>query len=309
MKQEEMIYIKPPMIDNRFLAIVSTSVCRKEKKVLEESINTLSKLGFNVLGGDYVYKETHDSKENYIERAVLINEMFKDKDIGAMIASTGGSGARNILEYLDLEAIKNNPKIFCGYSDTTIVLVYLNQKAGLVVFHGPSLTGGFSEPDPFTQDYFKRIFCGDKYPLKINLDSFQSWKKGIATGKVLGGNLARLVLYMEHHPIDFKDKIIFLEDRYVTAHTIKNNISELNHKNAFDNVKAVLLGRFIDLEKDEIEEIKSQLLEILKDKDIPILYGFKSGHGLERIPLPFGIDITVDSIKKEVIYEESPLKE
>lgn len=69
---------------------------------------------------------------------------FADPSIKAIISTIGGDDSIRILPYLDLDTIRANPKVFLGYSDTTIShLACL--KAGLVSFYGPSIMAGFGE--------------------------------------------------------------------------------------------------------------------------------------------------------------------
>ena len=77
-------------------------------------------------------------------RAKDVNSAFSDREVAGIISSIGGDDSIRILSYLSKEAIKSNPKVLMGYSDTTTLLSYCNQ-LGLVTFHGPSIMAGFSQ--------------------------------------------------------------------------------------------------------------------------------------------------------------------
>ena len=87
------------------------------------------------------------------EKASDINEMFADKEVKAIFSATGGENANIALDYIDYNIIIENPKIICGFSDTTTLINVINEKTGLVTFHGAnfkSFTGweteyGFNE--------------------------------------------------------------------------------------------------------------------------------------------------------------------
>ena len=83
-------------------------------------------------------------------RADDINRAFSDPSIRAVIAAIGGEDGIRVLPHLDLAAIRANPKIFLGYSDTT-ALHFACMKAGLGSFHGPSIMSGFAENGGMTE--------------------------------------------------------------------------------------------------------------------------------------------------------------
>ena len=77
-------------------------------------------------------------------RADDLMQAFADPSIKAIISTIGGDDSIRLLPFLDLDVIRSNPKIFMGYSDTTVThLACL--KAGLVSFYGPSIMAGFAE--------------------------------------------------------------------------------------------------------------------------------------------------------------------
>jgi muramoyltetrapeptide carboxypeptidase len=307
--KKEREYKKPFLLHDKHIAIISPSHEDVDPIEFEKGVRNLKNLGFRVLEGRYIYRIYPQTEEGYKLRASLINWLFAKKDVGAMICETGGFGAKHVLEFLHNKTIRKNPKMICGYSDDTSLLMYLNSKLGLVVFHGPSLAGGLARLDKLTKEYFLKIFSKEQYPIKIRLKSFQSWKRGKTTGKVIGGNLTVLLEYLSLHPkTNFKGKILFLEEFEEPVDNINQMLYELKKNKILDQVKGILLGRFMGSNEEEIEEIKKSLLGNIKNRKIPVLYGFKSGHGYGKIILPFGIDVTIDSIKNEVTYDEFPFK-
>jgi muramoyltetrapeptide carboxypeptidase LdcA involved in peptidoglycan recycling len=82
--------------------------------------------------------------ENPQARADDLNQAFLDPSIKAIISTIGGDDSIRLLPYLDLEVIRDNPKIFMGYSDMTISHMACF-KAGLVSFYGPAIMAGFGE--------------------------------------------------------------------------------------------------------------------------------------------------------------------
>jgi len=304
-KKEECI--KPTSLNNRCIAIIDSSFDERTSSEIKKGIDYLKKSGFKVLERNYIYKKYPPTLKGYKIRASLINKLFTKKSIGAMICKTGGFGAEYILKFLNYKLIKKNPKMICGYSDNTSILLHLHDKEKMVVFHGPHLISGLS--NKITRKYLTKIFSEKYFPIKIKLKSFQSWKKGRVTGKVWGGCLSTMFDYISSNPnANFKDKILFIEEGYESADYLKNILNQLHKIGVYKKIKGMLIGRFLHISENELYELKQAILNYLKNKDIPVLYGFKSGHGKEKIILPFGTEVTVDATEKRVIYEEFPFE-
>jgi len=181
-------------------------------------VNYLKDKGFNVVLGDSVKLRTEKYTAGTIEMRVNdIHNFTKRDDIGCLMAFWGGYNSNQLLEYLDYNLIKKNPKIIIGYSDITALTTAITTKTGLITFSGP---GGisFAKPEPFdyTWEYFEKTcitpteeiimkpslkYADDLYFLhedpshrimKEN-DGILIFKKGQAEGGVLAGNLQTLL--------------------------------------------------------------------------------------------------------------------
>ena len=103
-----------------------------------------NEFGLNVVETPLTLKDAAWLQNNPEARAEDLMSAFSDPSIKAIISTIGGDDSIRILPYLDLEVIRSNPKIFMGYSDTTITHLVCF-KAGLVSFFGPSVMAGFAE--------------------------------------------------------------------------------------------------------------------------------------------------------------------
>src|SRR5690625_1095188 len=108
-------------------------------------------------GEDYLYQHPE-------ARAEDLMTAFQDKSIKGIIANIGGDDSIRLLPYIDFNMIKENPKIFMGYSDVTISHLFC-LKAGLSSFYGPAILTDFAENvsmDEYTIDMIKRtLFSRD----------------------------------------------------------------------------------------------------------------------------------------------------
>ena len=129
----------------------------------------LEQLGFNVVimknalkGIEYLYNHPEKRAEDFME-AIL------DKDIKGIICNIGGDDTIRLLPYIDFEAIANNPKVFMGYSDTTINH-YMMQKAGVVSYYGPAIMTDFAENNnmhTYTLKYINEVLLENREDIVI----------------------------------------------------------------------------------------------------------------------------------------------
>ncbi len=129
----------------------------------------LEQLGFNVVtmknalkGIEYLYNHPEKRAEDFME-AIL------DKDIKGIICNIGGDDTIRLLPYIDFEAIVNNPKVFMGYSDTTINH-YMMQKAGIVSYYGPAVMTDFAENNnmhTYTLKYINEVLLENREDIVI----------------------------------------------------------------------------------------------------------------------------------------------
>ncbi len=122
------------------LGLVAPASFTSEEKI-EKSIETIKIMGFKVKVGESIYKRYGYLSGKDEIRAKDINEMFKDQGVDGIICLRGGGyGTPRILDLLDYNIIKNNPKVFIGYSDITALHMAFNQICDLITFHGPMVS-------------------------------------------------------------------------------------------------------------------------------------------------------------------------
>src|SRR5699024_2341492 len=144
--------------------------------------------GFKVKLGKSLYKEYGYLSGRDQIRAEDINEMFKDQGVDCIICLRGGYGTPRILDLIDYQVIRKNPKIFIGYSDITALHVAFNQICGLVTYHGPMLASDMIDDfHNFTRDgLFNIIMDGGNIqkienPLSKEIITIN---KGVARGQL-----------------------------------------------------------------------------------------------------------------------------
>ena len=266
----------------------------------KEGIKKLRGLGYKVkyeraIFSKYWSRPGHDKK-----RAEQINRMFANKEVKAIFCAKAGYGSVGILPYLDKKIIRLNPKIFIGYSDITTLLLYLQKIANLVVFHGPVVSSEIhNDMHPLTIDYLIKL-CSNPQPLgALKFPQLVSLKAGRATGVLVGGNMSLIVRAIgTPYRIETKDKILFLEDVGESFDVVRGYFLKMRRAGVFKRIKGLIFGKMIDC-FDKEHNLVDVVNEIFKNYDIPILFGFPSGHlrirGGLHVTLPMGVEASIDT--------------
>ncbi len=274
----------------------------------------LTKMGFK-----FKYSKTCVDKFGYLAgtdeaRKDDLENMFLDSEVKAIMCMKGGYGASRFVDKIDYEIIKNNPKLFMGFSDITVLLNNIYQKTGIPTIHG--LVGiflGNPNIDEFSIDDFnKLIFENTKDRiLESPNDMAKTLVGGVSEGVLVGGNLSLIVnLVGTPYDVDFTNKIVFIEEVDEEPYSIDRMFAQLRLSGKLDKAKGIVLGHFTncvgDTESFTYEEIIEQYF---KNMEIPVLTHFASGHEFPFINLPIGVKVRLDADKKQIkiledIYNE-----
>ena len=132
----------------------------------DKGASVLESMGFRLIIPDGIYRRRGYLAGSDVERAELLNELFKNRQVKAIICARGGFGSTRLLQYLDYKAIRENPKIFVGFSDITAILSALYIKCRLVTYHGPMITT-LGQADRMTRESLMSVLLSDsKFELK-----------------------------------------------------------------------------------------------------------------------------------------------
>lgn len=269
-----------------------------------KGVEQLKEMGFKIKYENTVFSKYWSMAGHDKERAAQINRMFADRQVKAIFCAKAGYGSIRTIPYLNKRIIRNNPKIFIGYSDITILLYYLYKTARMVVFHGPVVSGEMRpQMNSISRDYLLRAITQAEPMGEIQCASLKALRPGRASGILIGGNLSMVISAIgTPYDINTDNKIFFLEDIGEDLEAIDNYIMHLKLAGKFRKVKGIVLGRMVDCVDDSgnkytIEDIMN---DSLRDIDVPIVYGFPSGHrrpGHINITLALGVPVTLDADK------------
>ncbi len=286
------------------MSIISKDVTAHAKKRLES-------LGYNVSFGKHV-KETNELISTSIESRIAdLMAAFEDKTVDAILTAVGGYNSNQLLDYIDFDGIRRNPKVFCGYSDITALHNAILKKTGLVTYNGPHFsTFGMLKGINYTIDYFNRCvakpgkfvvepameWSDDEWYINqqkrefVKGSGFSTIQKGEADGKIIGGNLSTFTLLngTDFLP-DMDNTILFLEDDDgSTPRIFDRMLQSVLHQRGFDGVRALVIGRFQKASNMTNKILKKILLTKKEIKDMPIIADVDCGHVTPQITFPIG---------------------
>ena len=164
----------------------------KHKSEVDDFVEILRNLGFKTKLGKHVAERYGYFSAKDEERADEFMTLIEDEEVNGIFFIRGGWGCARILEHLDFDVIKNNPKVIMGFSDITTLLNAITSRSELITFHGP---GGNSTWNPYSVDYIDRILMQGqnlKFENKHYDATITTLTGGIATGELYGGNLSVL---------------------------------------------------------------------------------------------------------------------
>lgn len=242
------------------------------------------------------------------DRAQAINTGFSDPNVKAIIAIRGGSGSSLLLDQLDYDLIKKNPKIFLGMSDITALLLAIHEKTGLITFHGPN--AGAKWP-AFSTNYVKAIlFNGETVTLQnprvsATDDLIQTQDRltvinaGSVMGPIIGGNLTVISTLMgsDYLPQDWTGKILFLEDVGEETYRIDRMFAQLKNAGILGQLAGFVFGtcqNCLPLPHGGFQ--LNQVIErYIKPLQIPAFSGALIGHQALQFTVPVGLPVKMEA--------------
>lgn len=284
-------------------------------------------------GGDFVYKHPEARAEDMMAA-------FADKSIKGVISCIGGDDTIRLLPHIDYEVIRNNPKVFMGYSDTTTnhMMCY---KAGLSSIYGPSILTDFAENiqmSDYTINWLKKALfstdpIGEIPPSERWTSQLLRWvieNKNIARkfrpnqqhellqgngkvrGRLIGGcmDVFDLLRGTDVFPIteDFDDAILFLEtsEEMPAPSNMQYSLRTLGAMGILERVNGIVFGKPFD--NKYYDEYKSSITKVLLEygrHDLPVLYNLSFGHCEPKFCIPYGATAEIDCDRKAFSILES----
>ncbi len=275
-------------------------------EVDEERINFSKKYfkskGYNVKFGAHLNKKRRYLAGDDNERIEDIHSAFEDSTVDAIICARGGYGAIRLINNIDYNIIRNNPKIFCGYSDITALSAMILKKAGLITFSGPMAQSDFGEENinKFTESQFWNTLT-NKGSLMIQNINGKIYRSGQAKGITFGGNLSTIASLCGIDFLPDEKFIFFAEDINEDVYKIDRYFRQLLNISKFkNNISGILLGEFIN--NGNSTWLDELFTELSTDLNIPVYSGYQISHDKNKFTIPIGAEAELNNGLLKIQY-------
>jgi len=282
---------------------------------MQRAVTVFEDLGYELVLGKSTGLRENKCAGSPEERAADIMAMFEDSSIEAIICARGGYGGNRVLPLLDYDVIRENPKIFIGYSDITGFLTSIAQRSGLITFHGPMLTTYGSKTIQYNLDTFRLALSGED-DLRIGSApdcQARTLKSGVASGPLWGGNLTLIIERLgTKDQIDTLGSILFIEDIDEDLYAFERMLLHLKNSGSLDQVNGLVVGEMTEMSDRGVPFGKNTdeiVLDVCGGLNIPIISNFPCGHGDYQATLPVShkVEIHADSEDPYILIPESPV--
>ena len=231
-----------------------------------------------------VAKNIFNNSHSYLagtdaERLSDFQTALDDVNVKAIVCARGGYGSVRLIEQLNFDPLRKNPKWIVGFSDITAFHLKLNV-LGYESVHSTMPVLFSKKESTHSVESLRKVLFGVDEILSTNYN--KSNRTGLVTGQVVGGNLSLLVssLATPSEPIT-KGKIIVIEEVSEYLYKIDRMMNQLKQANKFNDVAGLVVGHFTDVLDTEIsfgETVEQIILKAVAGYNFPIAFGFPVGH-------------------------------
>lgn len=242
------------------------------------------------------------------QRASDFMEMITDPDVKMIVANRGGWGCDRMVDLLDFDVIKANPKVIMGYSDLTTLLNSIYHLTNIITFHGPM---GIDDWNNINSQYVNEVILkGQAVSYNVPDKNWTTITGGKARGKLVGGNVSVFtsMIGSKYLPTDYTGVILFFEDVDEQPYSMDRYFTQMHLAGVFDNIAGVVFGRCVSCQASKPSQsftLEQVLVQKFKNLNVPCFYGAVFGHMGAQITLPVGIHVELDADEGTITMLES----
>lgn len=268
---------------------------------MTDAINLLQSWGLEVVLGDTIEASYHQFSGNDELRAKDMQRFVDDDSVKAIIAARGGYGTIRIIDHVNFDRLKTNPKWVLGFSDITILHTHLYNNYGLQTIHGQMPVNIPDASAKSIQTLYTALF-GKELSYQFPTKSINRTGKG--QGILVGGNLSLLVAVSgSASDLDYNGKILFIEDVGEYLYSVDRMIRSLDRAGKLKNLAGLVVGGFTDMKDNDIpfgQTVPDIINEVVKDYDYPVCFDFPAGHIPNNCSLILGREAILQTDEQQV---------
>jgi muramoyltetrapeptide carboxypeptidase len=298
----------PPLQKGDTIGVVASSYSPRAGW-LARGVRALERAGYGVLVDPELATTRRYQRAEDERRAESFTRMWLDPRVKAVIGGTGGYGAVRMLPYLDPELFRANPKSFVGYSDITVLHLWLMRLAGLRAFHGPTVDDLIPSARDITTSSMLSALTNPRPTARFGRDVARTVKPGRAVGRLVGGNLALVQQTIgTPYEIDTAGAILFLEEVRDPMSFVDERLVQLRAAGLLGKVRGIVFGH-LSLDRSEEDEFEDFVLDLVADLGVPVLMDFPAGHDSPNLTLPMGteVELVAEEGTGWLVYREDAL--
>lgn len=298
----------PSLATGDTIAVVAPAGNILDPKRYHRGCSILREMGFTLFHQEKKWPGEGFLSDNDEMRAEELMSAWCHPDVKAIFALRGGYGSLRVLNHLNIDVIRKNPKFLIGFSDITILLNHIAVHAHQVCLHGPVISS-LASSDKNSIDRLYHCLRGNWHS-QLNERVEIVRPAPSVSGSLMGGNLSSLVTLLGT-TLDnsYNGTILFIEDVNEPLYRLDRLLTQFHLSGKFNGVKGIILGDFsIDQQGDQREQdradefVWNRVVELVPDPDIPIWGNFPVGHNHKNITLPIGAHCTMDCSRASLSF-------
>ncbi|SCG36476.1 S66 peptidase family protein [Micromonospora humi] len=294
---------------------------------LEQAVAVLERMGFRGRRAPLLEAGRRHwwSAARPAEIAAELNGLLRDPEVRAIVAHDGGQTALGYLDLIDVEAIAADPKPILGYSDISLLHLVLHARTGLVGFHAdlatPGLGGSWQAAPAARRADLERLYATlltavEPIGALPTSPAWECWRPGRVEGQLIGGVLNRVMRAQATRwalPLDrFDGAVLFWEEMGGYASWVWSDLQVLRHGGVLDRIAGMVVGVPHAIDglgtPDASPTLPEIVLDVLGDRDIPVLGNVEFGHAGPNLPMPVGIRVALDAERRTLALLEPAVR-
>ena len=287
----------------------------------------LERMGFRVRRAPLLEAGRHRwwSAARPAEIAEELNGLLRDPEVRAIIAHDGGQTALGYLDLIDFEAIIADPKPILGFSDISLLHLVFYARTGLVGFHTdlatPGLGGHWQRAPAARQAELEKLYSTlltGTVPIGAlpTTPTWECWRAGRTEGHLIGGVINRIVLAQATPyalPLErFDGAVLFWEEAGGLAAYVWSYLQVLRHAGILDRISGMVVGIPDGIDgldsPDASPTLREIVLDVLGERDIPVLGNVEFGHAGPNLPMPVGVRVALDAQQRSLSLLEPAVR-
>jgi len=262
------------------------------------AVELLKSWGLQVAFGKNLFHALNQFAGSDEDRTTDFQSALDDPTVKGILFARGGYGTVRIIDNINWDGFKNNPKWLIGFSDVTVTHCHVFKHLGIETLHAP-MAFNLAKSTNSVKKKLKAVLFGEKLEYEIEENIYSDInRKGEASGELVGGNLSILYsLLGSNSSIDTAGKILFLEDLDEYLYHIDRMMYALKRAGKLYKLAGLVVGGMNDMKDNKVRFNKTAeeiISEAVAEYSYPVLYGFSAGHIRNNYPLLFGRKVSLN---------------